>query len=154
MCLVLWDYASITPSVAGLLYIAAFLVMAVQTGAFGALAGELLRRPWPWAVPTVAALWVALEGTYQYLFFTWTQLGNVAVDFPLPQILRLAPWTGIYGPSLVFALANAAIAVAILHRSARPLLALAPLVGLFLLCLLYTSPSPRDRTRSRMPSSA
>ena len=27
-------------------------------------------------------------------------------------------------------------------------------VGFFLTCLLYTSPSPRDRTRSRMPSSA
>ena len=26
--------------------------------------------------------------------------------------------------------------------------------GLSWLCLLYTSPSPRDRTRSRMPSSA
>ena len=26
--------------------------------------------------------------------------------------------------------------------------------GLFKPCLLYTSPSPRDRTRSRMPSSA
>ena len=26
--------------------------------------------------------------------------------------------------------------------------------GQFLFCLLYTSPSPRDRTRSRMPSSA
>ena len=26
--------------------------------------------------------------------------------------------------------------------------------ALFLICLLYTSPSPRDRTRSRMPSSA
>ena len=26
--------------------------------------------------------------------------------------------------------------------------------GLFRACLLYTSPSPRDRTRSRMPSSA
>ena len=26
--------------------------------------------------------------------------------------------------------------------------------GLFVPCLLYTSPSPRDRTRSRMPSSA
>ena len=25
---------------------------------------------------------------------------------------------------------------------------------LLLICLLYTSPSPRDRTRSRMPSSA
>ena len=26
--------------------------------------------------------------------------------------------------------------------------------GILLACLLYTSPSPRDRTRSRMPSSA
>ena len=26
--------------------------------------------------------------------------------------------------------------------------------GMFYVCLLYTSPSPRDRTRSRMPSSA
>ena len=26
--------------------------------------------------------------------------------------------------------------------------------GVFINCLLYTSPSPRDRTRSRMPSSA
>ena len=28
------------------------------------------------------------------------------------------------------------------------------LVAQLLFCLLYTSPSPRDRTRSRMPSSA
>ena len=28
------------------------------------------------------------------------------------------------------------------------------LSGLYRVCLLYTSPSPRDRTRSRMPSSA
>ena len=27
-------------------------------------------------------------------------------------------------------------------------------IGVFFICLLYTSPSPRDRTRSRMPSSA
>ena len=27
-------------------------------------------------------------------------------------------------------------------------------IGFFIACLLYTSPSPRDRTRSRMPSSA
>ena len=34
--------------------------------------------------------------------------------------------------------------------------ALAEALALFglVLCLLYTSPSPRDRTRSRMPSSA
>ena len=29
-----------------------------------------------------------------------------------------------------------------------------PLEGIPIGCLLYTSPSPRDRTRSRMPSSA
>ena len=28
------------------------------------------------------------------------------------------------------------------------------LLAVLLACLLYTSPSPRDRTRSRMPSSA
>ena len=28
------------------------------------------------------------------------------------------------------------------------------IIGLAMACLLYTSPSPRDRTRSRMPSSA
>ena len=27
-------------------------------------------------------------------------------------------------------------------------------IGMWGACLLYTSPSPRDRTRSRMPSSA
>ena len=43
--------------------------------------------------------------------------------------------------------------------SALPIIAIivagpGPLIYLFLACLLYTSPSPRDRTRSRMPSSA
>ena len=33
-------------------------------------------------------------------------------------------------------------------------IALHPDVALDTICLLYTSPSPRDRTRSRMPSSA
>ncbi len=135
---VMRDYAGISPLVAGLLFVIFFNVKAVQAGAFAMLAGPLLRRAW--AVPGLAALWVGLEGSHQYVFFTWTQLGNVSLDFPLPQILRLAPWTGIYGPSLVFALANAAVAIAILRQSARPLLALAPLVGLFLLPPL---PEPR-----------
>ena len=33
-------------------------------------------------------------------------------------------------------------------------LSIVGMVAMFLVCLLYTSPSPRDRTRSRMPSSA
>ena len=56
-----------------------------------------------------------------------------------------------------------ALATALLQYKERiqtgPHLVLAPLsVGVYLTlpqtCLLYTSPSPRDRTRSRMPSSA
>ena len=35
-----------------------------------------------------------------------------------------------------------------------PLKIIKTLNGYVILCLLYTSPSPRDRTRSRMPSSA
>ena len=36
----------------------------------------------------------------------------------------------------------------------RPGVKLAHSIGHYSICLLYTSPSPRDRTRSRMPSSA
>ena len=36
----------------------------------------------------------------------------------------------------------------------NPAVAAVATQGLIQLCLLYTSPSPRDRTRSRMPSSA
>ena len=39
-------------------------------------------------------------------------------------------------------------------RATMRVLTLLPLAGPVVGCLLYTSPSPRDRTRSRMPSSA
>ena len=40
------------------------------------------------------------------------------------------------------------------HRDPEELLQLCLRLARFKNCLLYTSPSPRDRTRSRMPSSA
>ena len=147
---VMRDYAGIAPPVASLLYVAFFLAMAIQPAAFAALAGALLGSPW--AVPAVAALWVALEGSYQHFFFTWLQLGNAAVDFPLPHVLRLAPWAGIYGPSLVFAAANVALAVAALQRSARPLLALVPLAGLVLLPALPAPGPQREVARLVQPN--
>ena len=36
----------------------------------------------------------------------------------------------------------------------RPGITVGALIVLFAACLLYTSPSPRDRQKSRMPSSA
>ncbi len=128
---VMRDYAGIAPAIAGSLFAAFFLVKGLHAGVFGLLASRLL--PHAWAVPALAALWVGIEGSHQYIFFTWTQLGNAALEFPAPQVLRLAPWTGIYGPSLVFAGANAAIAVAVVRRSPRPLATLTPLLGLLLL---------------------
>lgn len=142
---VMRDYASITPIVAGMLFVLFFTIMAATPGVFALLAGPFLRLPW--AVPALAVLWVALEGSYQHtlFLFTWTQLGNVAIDFPVPHLLRLAPLTGIYGPSLVFALANAAVASSLLSRSMRPLLALVPVAGVFLLPPL---PTAKDAART------
>lgn len=147
---VMRDYAGITPAVAGLLFIAFFVVKALHSGAFALLAGPLLTRSW--AAPAVAVLWTAIEGSHQYIFFTWTQLGNAALDFPLPQVARLAPWTGIYGPSAVFALVNAAIAVALLRRSPRPLAALAPLLALALLPALPSAGPPSETARLVQPN--
>lgn len=128
---VMRDYASIAPVVAGALFVAFFVVKGLYAGIFACLAKRLLERPW--AVPALAALWVAIEGIQQYVFFTWTHLGNAALDSVFGPVLRLAPWTGIYGPSLVFAGMNAAIAVALLRRSLRPLATLLPLAGLWIL---------------------
>ena len=66
-----------------------------------------MRRAW--ALPAVAALWVAIEGTHQYLGFTWLQLGNAAVSMEV--VARLAPFAGVYGPSFVLAAINVSVAL-------------------------------------------
>ena len=79
---------------------------------FAVLAGILMRR-W-WAAPAVAALWVAIEVTHGSLGFAWLALGNAGIDMSVP--LRLAPYTGVYGLSFLFALMAAVLALAILRR--------------------------------------
>ena len=51
---------------------------ALHMGVFAWLAGILMRR-W-WAVPAVAALWVAVEATHGSLGFAWLALGNAGID--------------------------------------------------------------------------
>ena len=149
---VMRDYASITPFLAAVLFVLFFTIMAASPALFALLAGPLLRRRL--AVPAVAALWVAVEGSYQYtlFLFTWTQLGNAALDFPLPHLLRLAPLTGVYGPSLVFALANAAVATSLLRRSMRPFVALVPVAGVLLLPPLPTVRCVEETARLVQPN--
>jgi apolipoprotein N-acyltransferase len=112
---------------------AVFLLFAVakalHLGVFGALAGILMRR-W-WAIPSVAALWVAVEVTHGPLGFAWLALGNAGIDMGLP--MRLAPFTGVYGISFVFAMMAAALALAVLRRPRVELLWLTPVLLLALL---------------------
>jgi apolipoprotein N-acyltransferase len=101
---------------------ALFTLFAVAKGlhmaVFALLAGILLRR-W-WAIPTVAALWTAIEATHGSLGFAWLTLGNAAIDMSIP--LRLAPFTGVYGISFLFATMSVALALAALRRPRLELL--------------------------------
>lgn len=116
-------------SVVGWLLLLLFCVAkALHLGAFALLAGMLMRR-W-WAAPAVAALWVAIEVTHGWLGFAWLALGNAGIDMGVP--MRLAPYTGVYGLSFVFALTAAVMALALLRRPRRELLwlVLLPLIAL------------------------
>ncbi|MGQ9917024.1 MAG: apolipoprotein N-acyltransferase [Bryobacteraceae bacterium] len=101
----------------------------LHTAVFAALAGPVMRR-W-WAVPAVAALWTGIERTHGPLGFAWLVLGNAGAGMAAP--LRLAPWTGVYGLSFVFAMIGAAAAALALRRKRGELVWLLPLLGLWLL---------------------
>ena len=85
--------------------------------------------------------------------------GRVDRDTPIDFVFDGATYTGHAGDSLASALlANGVRSITssvILHRSRGVMGSWADdataQVGV---CLLYTSPSPRDRQKSRMPSSA
>ncbi len=120
---------------------ATFVLFAVLKGlhmaVFCAFAGFLM--PKPWAVPAVAALWTGLERTHGPLGFAWLDLGNAGIDMPVG--MRLAPITGVYGISFVFAMLGCAVALVLLRRPRRELLWLLPLA---LLLVLPAAP-PADR---------
>ena len=131
---------------------AVFLLFAVakglHMGVFALLAGILMRR-W-WAVPAVAALWVAVEVTHGPLGFAWLELGNAGIDMGVP--LRLAPFTGVYGLSFVFAMLSAALALVALRRPRRELLWLLTLPFLILLPPMPPAERGRDAALLTQPN--
>jgi apolipoprotein N-acyltransferase len=80
-----------------------------------------------------AARWCAVPTwpTRSALGFAWLALGNAGITMPLP--LRLAPFTGVYGLSFIFAVTAATLAVIILRRGRRQLYWLAVVPALLLL---------------------
>ncbi|MBK5295253.1 MAG: apolipoprotein N-acyltransferase [Acidobacteriia bacterium] len=117
------------------------LAKALHMAVFTALVGPLMRR-W-YAVPTAAALWTGLERTHGPLGFAWLTLGNAGIEMGVP--MRLAPFTGVYGLSFVFAMLGAALAVVVLRRRRVWLLWLGILPPLYLLPRL---PEPARATHS------
>jgi apolipoprotein N-acyltransferase len=121
---------------------------ALHMGVFALVAGILMRR-W-WAIPAVAAWWVAVEVTHGPLGFAWLDLGNAGIDMGVP--MRLAPVTGVYGLSFIFAMTAAALALALLQRPRRELLWLVPLLLLFLLPQLPPAERGRDAALLLQPN--
>jgi apolipoprotein N-acyltransferase len=113
-----------------------FFLFAILKGlhmaVFAALAGFVIHR-W-WAIPATAALWTGLERTHGPFGFAWLDLGNAGIDMPVA--MRLAPLTGVYGLSFVFAMTACAVALIVLKRPRREL------AWLLTLPLIYVLPSP------------
>lgn len=105
------------------------VLKAVHLGVFAWLAGPLMWRVY--ALPAVAALWAGLERTHATFGFAWLDLGNAAINMALP--LRLAPITGVYGISFVFAMLAAGVAVVLLRYPRNFLWPLAAIGLLYLL---------------------
>ena len=102
-------------------------------------------------------------GTMITILCTWgLQSIDVAIH-PLPTALIAMP-IGILGTILLLLLIEKSVYRYHRQRKASPVTLLIVSIGLMFLigglvrfvigCLLYTSPSPRDATLSRMPSSA
>jgi apolipoprotein N-acyltransferase len=119
------------------LFVLFCLAKALQTATFAWLAGY--ARDFPAPPLFLAALWVAIEYTHAPLGFAWLMLGNAAIDWQLP--LRLAPVTGVWGISFLFALTAASLALVVLRRP-RHLAWLAVWPALILLPAMTKSPAP------------
>lgn len=105
------------------------VLKAIHLGVFAMLAAIVLQHPY--AIPAVAALWTGIERTHSNAGFAWLTLGNAGIDMPLP--LRLAPVTGVYGLSFLFAGLGTAVALLVLRRERRQLWWLAMFLVLFVL---------------------
>lgn len=121
-----------------------FVLFAILKGlhmaVFAALAGFAIDR-W-WAIPAIAALWTGLERTHGPFGFAWLDLGNAGADMPV--LMRLAPITGVYGLSFVFAMIACAVALVVMRRSRRELAWLLMLPLLYLLPVTAVVPVTRQ----------
>ena len=119
------------------------LYKGLHMAVFATLAGFLMPR-W-YAIPAIAALWTGIERTHGFFGFAWLDLGNAGINMPLP--MRLAPITGVYGLSFVFAMLACAVALIFIRRPRREFLWLA---ALLVLPILPRAPRPETPSRKAL----
>ncbi len=89
------------------------ILKSLHYGVYSWLGGVLVRH-W-YGPPAMALLWAGLERTQEPLTgFGWLMLGNAGTE--IPMALRLAPYTGVYGISFVFALMAVCLALVLLRK--------------------------------------
>lgn len=135
----------------GWLSVVTLLLFALAKGlhlaVFSLAAGPMMRQVW--AAPAVAALWAGLERTHGPLGFAWLNLGNAGIDMPLP--LRLAPVTGVYGLSFLFAAIAVAATRMLLKQGRREALWLLPFAGMLFLPTPAAQPAKVEQAVSVQP---
>ncbi|HET8548572.1 MAG TPA: apolipoprotein N-acyltransferase [Bryobacteraceae bacterium] len=113
------------------------LLKGLHLGVFGLLGGILMRRSY--AVAAIPPLWVAIERIPDPFGFMWLHLGNAGVNMGVP--MRLAPLTGVYGLSFLFAMMATALTLIALGR---PRVQLAPVALVLIPLLLPRLPDPQQ----------
>jgi apolipoprotein N-acyltransferase len=124
------------------------LLKAVHLGAFGLLGGVLIQSRF--AAVAVPALWTGIERIPSWFNYTWLTLGNAGVDMAVP--MRLAPFTGVYGLSFLFALLGTAVAMVLLRRNRRELVWLGLAVALLAVPELPPIEKPTTEAVTVQPS--
>jgi apolipoprotein N-acyltransferase len=121
------------------------LYLGLYLGLFGLLFGTI-RRNWSLTAALISSpiLWVAIEFARDRVTgFPWDLLGYTQIDNL--TLVRIAPWTGVFGLSLVIAAVNMlwAMPIAKLRRNATwLLLSLSGVLTATAIWLQFKGPSP------------
>lgn len=115
---VMHTYGGLPAPVAGGVLVLFCLYLGLYHGLFALLLVRLGRKSVPFAVAVSPCLWVAVElARSRITGFPWDLLGTAQVENI--ALTRIAPWTGVYGVSLVIAGVNALFAAAMLLRGQK-----------------------------------
>lgn len=133
-------YGDLSRPIAAVVFVLFLLLMGSYLGLFAVL-GYWLGNSLGHRLVPLPFLWVAVEWFRTYTpmgGFPWNLLGYS--QYQHAGFMLVVPWTGIYGASLLIALANTCVAALLLHRARRTASLALPAIGLVLILGFATLP--------------